>query len=147
MSWRIRRAAGTYHILMGIHNDIEAEVFRNPQDIDRVGNEVLVVATRPGSLERLPSEDIANRVVTPATQAGEVRVCLVLGEGSLVKGDRVAVEEVLFDMGELVGVAGQLAITSDIDAAKYDGAAVLVAELAVLDGQSKLRHDAGDCRV
>ena len=128
---------------MRIHDDVETVALGYPQNLDCVGNEVLVVAARACGLDGLPGEDISDGVVAPATQAREVRVGIGDGERSRVKLDVVAVEEVLLDVGGLVWLAGQFGVASDIDAAQDDGATLSVAELAVLDSQPKLRHGSG----
>jgi len=52
-----------YDILMGIHVYVEAISLGQPKDIDRVLDPRLVVDAGAGSLDCLPSEDIAYAIV------------------------------------------------------------------------------------
>jgi hypothetical protein len=48
---------------MGIHEDIEAVFLRSPQHLNRLIYPRFVVDARAGSLNGLPSKDIADSVV------------------------------------------------------------------------------------
>lgn len=51
---------------MGIHEDIEAILLGDPENVDCVLNPLLIVFPGPGSLDGFPGEDIANGVVAEA---------------------------------------------------------------------------------
>ena len=67
---------------MRVHEHKEAISLSDPQYLDRVLDEFLVVLARPGSFDGFPSEDVADGVEAVATEAGEVRVRIGRGEGS-----------------------------------------------------------------
>ncbi len=79
---------------MGIHEYIKAVVLGSPQHLDRLVDPCLVVDARPGCLDSLPSENVANGVVAAPFQAGEVEMRLLLWKGPADEADTVAIEEI-----------------------------------------------------
>jgi hypothetical protein len=74
-----------------------------------------------------------------------LRVGVVLGEGPVVEGHAVAVEEVVGVLGGLLRLRGELRVAGEVDAAQDDLPAVAVAELSILDGQAERGHRGRGC--
>lgn len=101
---------------MRVHEDVEAILFRLAQDADGVLYPRLVVLARPRVLNGLPGEDIADGVVAPRAQAGEVRGGVVEGERAVHEGHIVAVKEVFGDVGGNVGRGREFGVGGAVDA-------------------------------
>jgi hypothetical protein len=125
---------------MGVHKDIEAVALCGPQHLERLIDPGLVVDARPGGLDGLPGEDIADGVVAAPFQAREMEMGVVFGKWPADKADVVAVEEVVGHVRGLVGLAGVLGFAGDVDAPEDHLAAVAVAELAIFDRQAQVCH-------
>lgn len=126
---------------MRVHEYVEAILLGLAQHVDGVLYPGLVVLARPGGLDRLPSKDISDGVVTVALQSGEVNMCVFLAKRTAVEFDIVAIEEVVGDMRGNIGGTWQLCIARHVYAAKKHMPAIVVSELTIFNGQSKSRHN------
>jgi len=93
---RLREA--TYNVLVGIHEDVKTKAFCYSEDGYRVLYPILIIPPRPFMLNRLPGENISNRVVSPPPQPRKVCGSIVNRERAVYEGDIVAVEELVGDV-------------------------------------------------
>lgn len=100
----------------------------------------LIIDTGTGSLDSLPSEDIADGVVAEAFEAGKMDMRIFSGKRPGVELDPVPLKEVVAVLRRLVRCAGELSVAGDIDPAQDDLSSVAVDELAVLDCQPQWCH-------
>ena len=100
-------------------------------------NPFFVVFARPGGLDGLPCEDVADCVVAIALQAGEVDVGIFLAKWSAVKFDVVAVKEMVDDMRGNFGSGGVFGFAGYVDASQKNIASIFVLELAVFNCESQ----------
>ena len=107
---------GTHHVLVRVHEDVEAIFFRFAQNADGVLYPCLVVLAGPLVLDRLPREDIAYSVVAPGSQTREVSGGIVQRKWPVHKGYIVAVEEVVRYVRREVGCRGELCVGGAVDA-------------------------------
>jgi hypothetical protein len=131
----------TYHVLMGVHEDVEPVLFRYPQYFNRMLDPILVVLARTSCLDPLPSEHVSDRIVAVPLEPREVYVRLILGKWAVMKLDVVTVEEAIGDMGWDIWLAWKLRIGGDVDSPQEHMPSMIVAKFTVLNSQSKRRHD------
>lgn len=135
------RQGNTYHILMRVHIDVEAIALGDPQHLDGMADPLLIVQTRALGLDSFPGENVSDGIVPVSSESRKVDMGVVLGEGPLVKGDVIAIEEVVSDLrGLIFGLAWVFCVACDVDAAEDDLAAHVVDELAVLDEKAERSH-------
>lgn len=104
-------------------------------------DEVLVVFARSRRLKRLPCKDVTDSVEAISPQARKVRSRILFGEGTLMKGYIVAIEEVGGNVRWLIGFAGKFGVSGEVDATEDDLTAMAITKLAVFNQQAKRRHD------
>lgn len=121
---------------MGIHEYIETILFGDTKHRDCMTDPLLVIFSWSSMFDSLPSEDIADRIVTPSRQPCEMCMSVGQGEWASDKGDIVTVEEVVGNVGWLVRHGRKLCICSSVDTMQSDLAVVLVAKGAAINAEA-----------
>lgn len=129
---------------MGVHEYIKPIVLGYPQDLNRVLYELLVVSARARRFDGFPRENIADGIEAVSLYPRKMHPRILFGKGALVEGYVIAVEEVVANKGREVGLARQFSIASDVDATEHDLPSMVVAELGILDYQTKRSHGLRD---
>lgn len=131
---------------MRIHVDKKPIVLGDSQHLDGVAYPLLVVYAWTFRLDGLPREYVPNGIVAIPPKSGEVDVRIVFGEGTLVKADIVAVEEVVGYLCWLVkGFTGIFGVGCHIYTAENDLSARWVDKLAVFDQKAERSHGVERC--
>ncbi len=88
----------TYHILVWIHEDVEAIFPRQTQHLDSMLDPIFIIFPGSSGFNSLPGKDVSDGVVSPTLQPGKMDVGIFEGKGSGMKVDMIAVKELFQDM-------------------------------------------------
>lgn len=125
---------------MWIHENPESVTFRYSQHLNCVVYKLLIVLARACMFDSFPCEDVAEGIISPSLQPREVFMCFLFVERSPNEGDIVRVEETFAYVRWDVGISGQFAVASDVDASESHFSVGRVSEPGAVDLEYSASH-------
>src|SRR5579859_1001756 len=119
----------TPHVLVRVNEEGDAvfsSFLSNLVDILKI---LLVIDARPGVFDSFPGDKQAQKGEAPRAQAREMLIRFAQGKRSPHKGDAPVVEEAFANKGRAIRRKGDLAASSQVDAAQHEGSAMFVFEV------------------
>ena len=130
-----------YNILVGIHENVEAEALGHSQYFDRMLDPLFVVLAWSLMFDSLPGEDVPDGIVPPASQSGKVVMGILDSKRPVYKGNMIALKEAIGHMGGLIRIRGKLCVSGHVDTMERDFSPVMVPKGALMDLQTKRSHE------